>query len=325
MSVQDMASAARKYVTRKVLLGGSALLSGVAMIVLFTFVPYTWKPERLMSGEFVTDTLIIVAITLLGMVCMIFISQATNASNIASKLSKAMAAFKAAKERILDKHAFKQWVRDVQQPRDLRDIKQRILSKAGVDDPTILNLTEDQILKLTESAQKYGDEYYPALTKAQAKLCIALKSGVKVHFPSPEVYLSAKSVLDDRTPSERLSSEGKKKSGYALVSIASKVIMTIAVSMIFTMFVRDTMENADAMEAAGKFAVRMMNLCTSSFLGFIIGGQLNDIDAEYVDLRVEVFEDYLHDDTYRPMTVKEAAKAEYEALDTGCQNQPPQL
>lgn len=307
----NLAMAAKKYVNRKILLGSMALVSGIAMIVLFTFVPYTWKPERLTSNEFVTDLLIIIAITILGMVCLIFISQASNANNPASKISIAMVAFKEAKAQISDKHAFKQWIRKVQQPKDLREIKERILLSVGVDDFTILNLSDSEIKGLLHKAQRYDNVFYPALDERQVKTCIDVKKGVKVKFPVPEVYLSAKSILDDRTPSERLSNEGKKKRNYAMLSIVSKIGVAIIVSVIFTMFVKDLTEEMDALEAAGKFAVRMMNLFTSSFMGYIVGGQLNDIDAEYVDLRIEVFGDYLSDKDFQPKSVKEEAREQF--------------
>lgn len=305
------AEMADKYVNKKIMLGGMALLFGIAMIVLFTFVPYSWQPERLASNEFITDTLIIVAITLMGMVCLIFISQATNANNKASKIAQSMSAFKTSKEKIADKHAFKQWIKSVQQPKDLQDIKERILMKVGVDDMSILKLSEPDIKALLDTPQKYDGEFYPALNKDQIRACLAVKRGVKVRFPVPEVYLSAKAVLDDRTTSERLSSEGAKKRNYALISIVSKVVVTLVISMIFTMFVRDLTSEMDTMEAAGKFATRMANLCTSGFMGFIVGGQLNDIDAEYVDLRVEVFEEFLADKSFKPLSVKEEAKQQF--------------
>lgn len=183
--------------------------------------------------------------------------------------------------------------------------------KIGVDDMSILKLSESEIRALRDTAQKYGDEFYPALNKDQVATCISVKKGVKVRFPVPEVYLSARAVLDDRTPSERLSNEGSKKRNYALVSIISKVVITLIISVIFTMFVKDVTSEMDAAEAAGKFAVRMMNLCTSGFMGFIVGGQLNDIDAEYVDLRVEVFEEYLADKDFKPISVKEEAREQF--------------
>ena len=324
MTAAEMAT---KYVNKKVMLGGMALLFGVLMIVLFTFVPYSWEPERLTSDEFIMDSLIIVAITLLGMVCLIFMSQATNANNPASKIAVAMANFKVSKAKIADKHAFKQWIREVQQPKDLQDIKERILMHVGIDDATVLDLSEPEIKGLLDEAKMYRDVPYPALNREQIRACLSIKRGVRVKFPVPEVYLSARAVLDDRTRSERLANEGSKKRNYALLSIISKVVMTLLISVIFTMFVRDLTQEADVATAAGKFATRMMNLFTSSFMGFLVGGQLNDLDAEYVDLRTETFEEFLADTGFKPKSVKEEALEQIEktALDAGCQTDAPTL
>lgn len=310
LSISELA---KKYANRKTILGALALVSGIAIISLFTFVPYTWDPARLFTGGFLTDTLTNAAITILGMVCMLFIAQTMNANNAASKISEAMREFKATKERISDRHAFKQWVKRVQQPKDLNEIKERMLSSVGVEDMRLLGLSESEVKGLLDAAQKYDGRFYAALDKRQVRMVLAIKRGVRVKFPAPEVYLTAKSVLDDRTPSERLSNEGSKKRNFAVISIASKVVMVFMLSMIFTMFVRDVAGQSDPLTAAGKFAVRMMNMLSSSFMGFIVGGQLNDIDAEYVNLRVEVFNDYLTDKEFVPQSAEDEAKEEFKA------------
>ena len=302
---------ARKYANRKMILGGMAMLSGVAMIVLFTFVPYTWDPDRLLTGAFLTDTLINAAITVLGMVCMIFISQTMNSSNAASKIAKALKSFKETKDKISDKHAFKQWIKKVQQPKDLHDIKERILNENGIDDLRLLNLSEPEIKGLLNTAQRYNGTYYGALNAEQVKALLGVKRGIKVHFPRPEAYLSAHTILDNRTPSERINDEGSKKRNFALLSIGSKVLMVFLVSMIFTMFVKDMAEELDPLEAAGKFAIRMLNFFSSGFMGFIVGGQLNDIDAEYIDLRTNIFEEFLSDKDFKSKTIEEEAKDEF--------------
>lgn len=319
----DLVRAASKYVTRKVLLGVLALALGMAMIVLFSFVPFSWEPDRLKSNEFITDTLIIIAITILGMVCLIFISQATNANNPASRIAKASAAFKRTKEQITDKHRFKQWIKKVQQPKDIADIKERILFQAGIEDATILNLSVPEIESLTNQAQLINNTPYPALTEEQVKACVLIKSkGIKLKLPPPEYYLSAKTISDSRTPSERANNEGKKKRDFALVSIISKIVMVIVVSMIFTMFARDLATKLDVGKASAKFAVRMMNLFSSMFMGFIVGEQLNNLDAEYIEMRTEIHEEYLADKDFKTKSIKEEAldeikqRSEQETLDS---------
>ena len=319
----DLVRAASKYVTKKVLLGVLALLMGMAMIVLFSFIPFAWQPDRLKSNEFITDTLIIIAITILGMVCLIFISQATNANNPASRIAKASAAFKQTKEQIVDKHRFKQWIKKVQQPRDIIAIKERMLFQEGVEDVTVLDLSVPEIESLTNQAQLINNVPYPALTEEQVKACVLIKSkGIKVKLPPPEYYLSAKTISDSRTPSERANNEGRKKRNFALTSIVSKIIMVIVVSMIFTMFARDLATQLDAGKATAKFAVRMMNLFSSMFMEFIVGGQLNDIDAEYVEMRTEIHEEYLVDKDFETKSIKDEAldeikqRSEQETLDS---------
>ena len=311
MKLKTTSEQAKAYVTRKTILGSSALLIGLAIIGLFSFIPYTWKPERIASPEFITDTLILVAITILGMVCMVIINQGLNAQTYDSNIAKATRNFTASKDKITDKFRFKQWIKKVQQPRDIKDIKQRILTKAGIDDYTVLDLSIPDIESLLNTNRIINDTPYPALTKEQINVCKTLKTkGINIELPPPEYYLNVKRILDTRTPSERASSEGKKKASYLLVTVLSKVLIVIVWSMIFVMFARDVAQEQDIAGAFGKFAIRVGNMFTSMVMGFIVGAQINDIDAEYIEMRHQIHEDYLADTTFVSKTIKEEIRDE---------------
>ena len=58
------------------------------------------------------------------------------------------------------------------------------------------------------------------------------------------------------------------------------------------------------------------------FMGFIVGEQLNNLDAEYIEMRTEIHEEYLADKDFKTKSVKDEAleeikqRSEQETLDS---------
>ena len=49
-------------------------------------------------------------------------------------------------------------------------------------------------------------------------------------------------------------------------------------------------------------------LVSSSFMGYIVGCQINDIDAEYIEMRIVVQNMFLQDKEFKPIDSQEEAK-----------------
>lgn len=297
---------------RKIILGMLALLMAFVVITVCSFIPYAIKPENLTSSKFITDALINAAITILCLVATMFIGQASNAQDSRSNIAKSTAKFIRTRAEIDNAgvFGFKQWIKQVEQPRDIRDTKEKMLLKIGVDDFSILDLSVKQIESLTE-AQLINGTPYPALTKDQIKGVIRIKeNGVGYKLVPPEYYLSAKAILDKRNRSERAANEGKKKSLTLIVSVASKIVVSLTFSAIFAMLVRDLMEEPSVAEAFATLFSRLLNFFTSVFMGYIVGCQINDIDSEYIDMKEQTQREYLDDKGFKPKTIKELAQEE---------------
>ena len=302
----------KKYMNRKILLGVSSLLICVALIAICSFVPFIIDPTQWQTVEFLTDELIIVAIVIFAMVATMFIGQASNAQNEESNLAKARASFFESVKRIINILFFKQWVKKVLQPKDIENMKQRIMRQVGIEDFSVLKLEYAEINALLETPQKYGDRYYKGLSKEQIKTVIDIKNGkYKVVLVEPEYYLSVKNLIDPRTITERSSKEGLKKGLYLTRSIVSRVVLTVITAMIFASLMRDLSAEGDAAEATLKFISRLWAMISSAFMGYIVGCQINDIDAEYINMRVTVHNMYLQDKEFQPMDEQEEAKQEF--------------
>lgn len=315
----------RKGVNKKVLLGVISLVMCLGLIVVCSFVPFIIDPKQWQTAEFLTDELLISAIVITSMVSFMFIAQASNAQNPDSRIAKARREFFDSLKTVIMRgiNAFRQWIRKILQPEDVQTIKERRLRNIGIDDLLILELDDQQLLSLTENAQKYAlptakseedkkGRYFKKITKEQYKGILEIKkTESKIKFVEPEYYLSVKNLTDTRTVSERAYNEGRKKRFFLSSSIISKLVITIVSAMIFASLVRDLTAQVDQAAAWAKFAARIWAMISSSFMGYIVGVQMNDIDAEYIEMRVQIHTRYMQDDKFKPLSQQEEAKQEF--------------
>lgn len=296
---------------KKVFLGFLAFLFAVAFVCISSFFPFIIDPTRWQTKEFLSDELIIIAITIFGMVSFIFISQAQNAQDPRSELAKAKVRFTESIKEIKDRVAFKQWVRKILQVNDKHEIKMRELEKIGIEDVSVLDLEIVQIKALTEP-QRYNGRWYKSLSEEQIKFVLKVRQSNPLPNPvDPSYYLVAQSVGENRTISEQSGNEGKKKTTLLSWSIMSKIIATLLVAIVLGSLVRDLASEQDNATAWMKFAQRMFSLSTSAFMGYLVGCQMNDIDAYYINLRVEVHQEYLSDKTFKPTSQQEEARQQF--------------
>ena len=315
----------REKINKKVLLGLFSLLMCLGLIIVCSFVPFIIDPRRWQTNEFLTDELIISAIVIMSMVSVMFIGQANNAQSERSNIAKARAEFFVSVKTVIAKgvNAFRQWIRKVLQLEDVQTIKERKLRGLGIDDILILELDDVQLLDLTKNAQRYAipnaeneedrkGRYFKKITEEQYKGILNIKkTEFNFKFVEPEYYLSVKNLTDTRTVSERAVNEGKKKRFYLSSSIFSKLAITIVSAMIFASLVRDLTADVDQAAAWAKFASRVWAMISSSFMGYIVGVQINDIDAEYIEMRIQVHTRYMQDTEFKPLSQQEEAKQEF--------------
>ena len=316
----------KNKLNRKIVLGAFAMLMCLALIIVCSFSEFIIDPRRIATNEFLTDELIIIAIVIMSMVSAMAMAQSSNAQNPLSRISKSRVVFFNSLKVIEDKNvnAFRQWVRQRLQPEDVVTIKVRRLRALGINDVLILELDETQLESLwkdgagrfpIENSKDPDDRkgrYFKRITEEQYKgILKIMESEYKIHFVEPEYYLSVKNFIDNRTISERSSNESKKKGLFMFSRVAFRLTLSIMSAMIFAALVRDISSDMDAAEAWAKFFARLWAMLSSSFMGHIVGTQMNDIDAEYVEMRTQVHTRYLQDTEFKPLSDQEEAKEEF--------------
>lgn len=305
----------KKFTNRKIVLGVLTILVAAIFIGITSFVPFIIKPENIGTSRFWTDEGIIIAITILSMFSAMFVGQASNAQNPQSEIARSKVKFIESKKNISNRNAFRQWVKKVLQPRDIQFIKERELRKIGIDDYTILKLEDGQIKSLADNPQKFNGRYYSQLDKKRAAAVLSIKNIAKhIDLVEPEYYLTVSSIDSERTVSEKSGREHKVKTIKMMVSVVGKIILTLVPAMIMAMFVKEVVEGAEdgqVAEAAARFTSRMIALISSAFYGYFIGCQTNDIDADYINLKSEIHQDFLEDKDFKPLDQQEEAKQEF--------------
>ena len=296
--------------SRKIVLGIAALLCCIAIIVLSSFCPFVIDPSRWQTKEFISDELIITAIVIFSIVCVMYIGQAGNAMAPESKLAQARVKFSRSVSLIKNISAFEQWVRAKLQPDDIQTERESILRKCGLDDFTIIKLEDSEIKALVGTPQKYGDRFYKGISKQQCREALRAKY-FKMRLVNPTYYLVCSSISNDQTISRKSGNENKKKGVLLTWSIASKVVMSIVLAVIFASLVYDINGGKGNSTAWLKFASRMFSMMTSSFLGYLIGCQMNDIDADFIENKVLAHTKFLQDADFKPKEQQELARQEF--------------
>lgn len=288
------------FENRKITLGAMTLALIFAIVVVSSFWPFILDPTRISTDEFITDQLLNGAITISTTVAMMFISQAANAQNEKSEIARAKVEFRTSIARIKDRTPFYQWVRKVLQPGDREDMARKGMERLDVPWP-VYSLCEAEIRALTV-AQKYGETFYKPLTKRQIEGVLALKRQVNgTRFVSPNYYTSWKSWMAGKNLSQIAAKEGAKKASTVVFQLALKMTMTFIGSAILVSLVRDlTQEGGNTAQAWMRFLSRMFAFVTSAFLGYFTGCKLNDLDAFYIEKRVEVHTLYIEDKGFVP-------------------------
>lgn len=300
------------FENKKILVGIIALISVIAVVTVSSFFPFIIKPDSLTKSSFWTNELLAIAIVVISMVATMFIAMAWNEGMPNSNIAIARDKFDTSVPKITNPNAFFQWVREVMQPDDIKQMHIRLMRENGIKDYSVLDLDRMEIKELEDKPCEFNGRRYSSLSKEQVKTLLDIKDGkIGVTLCDPSYYMTVKSTSGSKTISERTGNESKKKGLYITQSFASKLILTLMVAMIFSSLVYDQAQGGDTASNLMKFTSRLVSMGSGMFSGFILGCQINDIDAEYVEMRVIVHEKFLNDTSFKAKTDEEIANEEY--------------
>ena len=286
-----------RKMNKKVALSAIAGLWIVAIICLTSFIPYILDPNRLSDNNFVSNLILIVAITIFGVINSMIMSKSSNSANKDSLISKSRALFFEIVRKINDFYPYYQWISTVKQPEDQTKKNERILKAVAISDcETYLSLSFSDLKKLLKSEVpiKIEEHYFDTLLQNQYDAIVRIKKGKEnIRFVDPSYYTTLRSGETRITPAERASEENHVHQMNMVVGVTSKVITTIIFNVIIGMFVKDLTSSITNAEAWVLLAQRMSALGTSTIVGFLLGGKDNDIAAGYVEDRIAMYNEFV--------------------------------
>lgn len=302
-----------RILNKKILLGAFAMLSLVAIVFVTSFAPFILDPAKIGTAEFWTDEIILVVIAIFSVICVMFMGQTDNAGNPKSQIAKQTSLFLGIRDKVVSSE-FTQWVHQVLEPNDQKEVYARVLNEINIKQPEIVSLTRKDIKSLINMPQRIDGKWFDEITEKQYKAIIDIKNGkYNIKFVNPDYYLTDNHVGTKYTRSERAESEDNKRIGYVGLSLATKIIMVIVIGCVFGMYTRDVLANQDMSASLAKLFSRLFNVLSSSFVGYFVGCQDNDLVAGYVEMKVNTISDMLADKQkgFKAKSVEELAREKF--------------
>ena len=281
-----------KLANKKITLGLSTLAFILAVVIVSSFWPFILDPSRITTTEFITDTLINAAITISVTISMMFVSQAANAANPLSEIARSKVTFKESLATVTDHTSFYEWIKKKLQPRDRTDLAEKGMLRLGVPF-SVWGLTDEETQTLT-IPQEINGVQYKAITEKQIKAVIKLRRRVaRTKFVDPSYYTTHRSFSSEKNLSQIAANENTKKILTVLFHLGAKMTAVFVGSAILGSLVRDlTQDGGSTAQAWMRFLSRMFAFCSSTYLGYLLGCKINDLDAFYILKRVEVHKLY---------------------------------
>ena len=306
-----------KKINQKVALSAVAGFWIIIIICVTSFIPYILDISQITKTSFVSNLILIVAITIFGVVNTMLMAKASNSGNKDSNIAKARVIFFDIIKKIIDFSPYYQWIALVKQPDDQVKKNERLLRAVAISDGDLyLSLSFSDLKKLlkTEVPIKVGEHYFDKLLQEQYDTIIRIKKGKEnIRFVDPSYYTTLRSGETRITPSERSSEECHVHQMNTVIGVTSKVFSTIVFNVIIGMFIYDTSQEGLNPDAWGLLAQRMSALTTSSVVGYLLGTKDNDIAAGYVEDRINVYNEFVSSG-YKGKSREQLAKEKVEAL-----------
>ena len=290
-----------RFSDRKIVLGILSFILCLGIVIVSSFFPFIIDPTHLDITTFLTNELIIFAITIASLVSIMLVAQSLNAKDIGSKVYKAEQEFIKSRFSIDSDTLFFKWVKKELQPRDKRNIIIRKLELLAIPKESAFDyydLTISEIENLV-NLKTYTTEkgvVIRGLNAEQVKGIIKLKKQMpKLKFVEPSYYTTTQSFNATKTLSEIATKENQHKAGVLTTEIIGKLLITFITAFIFGSLVYDIGNEPKVSQALITFFSRLWAMCSAGFLGYRTGIKINNIDAFYVNKRIEVHKLYRED------------------------------
>lgn len=315
-SNKDLIKMARKYGTRKNLLSISSMLIVLAIGIASAFPEFIVSPDKLQTTKFRTDLIVNVIIGLTSFASMMIVGQSTNAQNSASNIYIARGKFQTKSNEVLELHLrkFTQWIKKKFHPQQQREKDIELLTGVGITNLKYLELDIEELRVLIDIPRKD----LKRINKEQFEVLKRIKTGKNaIKFANVNAYLTERNYIASKTSAEVVAEQNKVRVKNVASITGARLVFMFGLSIIFSLIgwktVEDISEGARTASIVVNIIMRIFTAISNSTIGFNDGARLNDIDAEYLDEKRIILNQFSEDKEFKEMSEEEEAKEEFVA------------
>jgi hypothetical protein len=316
-----------KNIAKETLFVGIALMCMILIIVFTSIVNAGLDPSKMFTPKNAGNALINAAITVFGVIAalpagMVSTKQRKNPDGSDGRYLQEFSEYYEIRQKIEPRRLiFSQW----HNAQHIKEQKQKctdyLLSKGILQTSVILNLTIEQVRRLTTSQVfTIGTDhvYVKALTEEQIEACVKVLSGKVIVHKLPDYYF----LYFDGKSSKTFYDQAYREASDENLTLVAKLLYRICTGFIITcIFTGLVVYEPDPEASTAKVVImaiinivaRIFNAVSSTLWGWLLGQELVYKQCYYINGRTQFLKLFDSDVDFKADSIEEIARAEVEA------------
>ena len=315
-----------KYNVAKETLFVGVSLACMVLIILFTsIVNAGLDPTKMFTKENAGNALINAAITVFGVISaipagMVSTKQRRNPDGSEGRYLQEFLDYNEIRQKIDPRRIeFSQWHNVQHRKEQVQKCIDYLLSKGILQAEYILHLSIADVRSLTTSKpiKVEGKEvYFKALTNEQIAACVRVISGKVIVHKLPDYYFLYFDGKSSKTFYDQAYREAVDANLVLVAKLLYRICTGFVITCIFTgLIIAPETEGTTAQAvimAIINIIARVFNAASSTLWGWLLGQELVYKQCYYINGRTQFLKLFDSDDQFKPMSVEEQARIDYE-------------
>lgn len=314
-----------RFLAKETLFVAASLLCTCLIVAFTSFINAGLDLEAMLSAQSLPDAILNAAITVFCTIAAVpsgvsATKQRRNADGTPGKYLQDFTAYNNIRLKVEPKRVtFNQWHKEQHLKEQRQKCVEFLLSKGVSQAEDILELSKEQVRKLTTSQyfKVEGRElYFKSLTSDQITACLKVLSGKIVVHKLPDFYFLYYDGMSSRTFYDQAYYEAKDERRTLALKLASKISLGFVITCIFTGLVITASEDLSSTEYVIRAVIttlsRVFSAVSSTLWGWLLGQEMVYKQCYYLNGRTQFLELFDNDVDFVPKSLQEQAKLDYE-------------
>lgn len=314
-----------KFLAKETLFVASSLICTCLIIAFTSFINAGLDIERMMSAQSLPDAILNAAITIFCTVSAVpsgitATKQRRNPDGTPGKYLQDFTEYNCIRSKIdTMRIEFNQWHRAQHLKEQRQKCVEYLLGKGILQAEDILELSMEQIRKLTTSQHfTVGSKemYFKSLSKSQIRACLKVLKGRVIVHKLPDFYFLYYDGKSAKTFYDQAYYETKNERRTLAIKLMSKITLGFVITCIFTGLMITATEDLTNTEYVIRAIIttisRVLSAVSSTLWGWLLGQEMVYEQCYYLNGRTQFLELFYNDSEFKPVKLQEMAKQEYE-------------